>query len=1041
MFTVVTAYTLSECMDELVARVKKNEERGERNLIFCEDRLTLVAERALASALGGTFLTSVTTFARYLSAPKQTVSKQGSVMAVANGIAELWREGKLHCFKADTGVGNNAKAIYETLAQLFASEVDGELLRESAAQLTDDVLKRKITDLAEISDRYVAFLDERGFMDESRYLSLLPSALREDKSLSGTNVFFLCYTSFTAQALRAVRAALESARGVYGVFCGGEEDIYTNRAAQTFTRVCKEYEDGQTLRCGVPLDGEAEALRKGLFNPERAKKTRVTTDKIHLFEADDKTAEAEYVAVQIRRAMAEDSTLRYRDFAVLTANTEAYSLALKRAFGEYGVPYFIDEKKSLKRHPLAEFLSACFRVVAEKYSPASVQALTQNVFFGESDDYRNYLLKFANYRGGAKREIKQSEAVTQTFDIAALQEARSRLLAATGTIKNKGTGKEYCESVRAILSAFHAREKLEEYSERIEDVSQKSYLSQIDGALDRLLTEAEWLTENREMTVKEFAVMLEDGLGATEISLIPLKKDAVFIGDLTESRIEKVAVLFAVGMTEDVPATAVDTAVISDRELSRLAEVKTRIEPTVAEVNLRSRECACLNLCTFLRELHLSYPLAADGSEPSVSDVLRYVDEVFQTAEGAALPRRKKLNEDEFVYRCAAAAPAVRELLEKRNEYTNKQSDTRRIYSSLYTALDKLSVQEKDDYLIEAEDTARIRRGEELFFKDGRISPTALEGYFSCPFRNYAERGLRLKEREETAVMAVDTGNFIHELLEITAKRAEEIDSDEGMYALALDEGRKILQKPVYAAQSDTASGEVFGEKLLAEGATVAVAAYRQIKNSKYRVEATEKSVYTDELRGKVDRVDGSDEYVRIVDYKTGSIDDSATSYYTGRKLQMQLYMSVLQGERIPAGVFYFPASIQFTEEGVQKFQMKGFMNGDRNAVLCGDSHLSEGERSAYFPAVLGDNARSKRVMDESEFRDFIDYSVHVARRGASELKQGYVAASPYKNGCEYCKYGGMCGFKRDKEEARNESSIDPSAIAAIAKKQREGER
>ena len=78
--------------------------------------------------------------------------------------------------------------------------------------------------------------------------------------------------------------------------------------------------------------------------------------------------------------------------------------------------------------------------------------------------------------------------------------------------------------------------------------------------------------------------------------------------------------------------------------------------------------------------------------------------------------------------------------------------------------------------------------------------------------------------------------------------------------------------------------------------------------------------------------------------------------------------------------------------------------------------------------------------MKEDVFRDFIDYSVHVARQGCKELKAGFMAATPYDKACEYCKYGGMCGFSKDLKKPRKESSIEPSAIAAIAKKQREGE-
>ena len=62
----------------------KNKSRGV--IIFCEDRLTLAAEKTVCSALGGTFDVSVNTFARFLAAEKgkkdNILSAQGSAMAI-----------------------------------------------------------------------------------------------------------------------------------------------------------------------------------------------------------------------------------------------------------------------------------------------------------------------------------------------------------------------------------------------------------------------------------------------------------------------------------------------------------------------------------------------------------------------------------------------------------------------------------------------------------------------------------------------------------------------------------------------------------------------------------------------------------------------------------------------------------------------------------------------------------------------------------------------------------------------------------------------
>ena len=198
MNAVIKAYTLSECMEVMAEYAQAYEKTGGENIIFCEDRLTLIAERALLRRLGGTFYSSVSTFARFLKAEGKTVSKQGSVMLVGGVMTRLQREGALQCFTSTASTAKNARCIYETLAQFAASEITPEVLRESLALLPEGTLKRKISDFALIYEGYTASLLEKGFLDESRYLSLLPKRIREEGVLRGKNVFFLGYTSFTA---------------------------------------------------------------------------------------------------------------------------------------------------------------------------------------------------------------------------------------------------------------------------------------------------------------------------------------------------------------------------------------------------------------------------------------------------------------------------------------------------------------------------------------------------------------------------------------------------------------------------------------------------------------------------------------------------------------------------------------------------------------------------------------------------------------------------------------------------------------------------
>ena len=118
---------------------------GKKTRIFCADRFTLEAERAVASARGAAFDVSVTTFARFLSdgTPRKVLSKQGSVLVVG-GIAVRLAP-SLCCFgKNPSGC---ASALYETIAQLRAALVTPEMLDEARKEASG-LLVQKLQDIS-----------------------------------------------------------------------------------------------------------------------------------------------------------------------------------------------------------------------------------------------------------------------------------------------------------------------------------------------------------------------------------------------------------------------------------------------------------------------------------------------------------------------------------------------------------------------------------------------------------------------------------------------------------------------------------------------------------------------------------------------------------------------------------------------------------------------------------------------------------------------------------------------------------------------------
>lgn len=217
---------------------------------------------------------------------------------------------------------------------------------------------------------------------------------------------------------------------------------------------------------------------------------------------------------------------------------------------------------------------------------------------------------------------------------------------------------------------------------------------------------------------------------------------------------------------------------------------------------------------------------------------------------------------------------------------------------------------------------------------------------------------------------------------------------------------------------------------------------YRQLSASEFKIRDVEQWYYLpvdDGVRagGKVDRVDESGGLVRVIDYKTGDISYEAEDFYTGRKIQLPLYLLAASRGKRPAGAYYFPANIEFSDSAGGNFTLKGFMDASPEVVRATDKALAEGARSAFVDAYMGGKLL-KGSLTEEEFSDFISYSALIARRAAKEMFGGNIQPLPYEGACAYCKMGGMCGFYNDGRRApRKESGITCSDIARIVRAER----
>lgn len=1044
MIKSYVAPNLSVALLKLKTIVDQNEQTGKNTVIFCEDRLTLAAERTVCSAVGGTFNTGVYTFARFLSAENKTdkkiLSRQGSAMVIRKIIED--NANGLKLFKKLFSP-SAAQSVYDTIALLYSSRVSPEDIKGIITENT--LFKNKLDDIAFIYSEYLNYLNTNGLLDRNSYLKLLPEVIESSLKIKNNRVILLGFQSFTGSTAECVRSCMAAAKAIDGIFIGGPEDLYTNEAAASFQSIAQEFGGAEIQTLESTLCPEAEIIRKNLFNPESFYSVQgVKTDKVHIFEASDEEEEMEFIAASIKKHVLTEGE-RYGKISVMLPDVKALQPTLERVFLQYKIPYYIDRRIPLSEHFICSFICDFLNCLSDGCPFDAVNAVISSPLFPceqkDRDIYRNYLLRYANYRGGATREPNEEVCKSGGYDFKVVKSVKETFLLGFNCL-SKGSGADITAGIKKLLNVYSVEKKLEDTAKRFKNeypvkakLCAKAYSSAIS-----VLDECGQITGDIKLGVKEYIKILKSGFVACEISLIPPKADAVFVGDVANTANTGSNVVFVASLTDAVPKSGSDTALLTDREITVLENLCVKISPKIRQVNLRSREVTALNICAFRKNLYLTYPVYSNGCEVAKSEIISYIKRLFLTKSGNTIPQltQKQLNASQraLPYYCCEKIPAVKQLLN-----VSSRPET---VSAIYAALERNGLEEfANCALLYERPREPVSDGAILFTSKGSVTPTTLETYFACPYQNFLKQGLRLSEREEGSMRAVDSGNFIHEVLEKVGGEMNGVTEELEITLIARRTAEELLLTPKYASLTETKSGNYVASALISEAVTVCRGAFEHIKNSRFDVVATEKTCKISlgdgiSLYGKIDRVDESDDMVRIIDYKTGGYDASAAKYYMGLKLQLPLYLTAVSNGKRPVGAYYFPASVNYEDkidDGV--FRLQGFMDGSPEVVKNSDTSLETAKKSKYFDAYLS-GRKIDSAMEQSDFSDFINYSSLIARKGVSEMVSGNVTPSPAKGVCDYCKMGGSCGFLVGVDgDERETGSLKCAQIAAIVKKLR----
>jgi ATP-dependent helicase/nuclease subunit B len=992
------------CLDEICAEMRE-EPLGPPLLFIVPAQASFSMERELASR-GGGLRAQVYSFKRLAhrvlreagGAALLPVSELGRRVMLKSILLE--EKGNLGLMGALQNRPGFLASLSELVGELKMCRIFPEDLAEAAGEVEESRLGLKLRDFTLVYHRLRDKLAGR-FTDPDDYLDLLARQLPAAAFLEGCRVWVDGFASFTPQECAVLKALLEKSREVAVTLCLDEAAargrlpvhhpfVKPREACDRLRRLAREAgvevrEDflaaGRNWRfAGAP---ELAHLEKHYFTYPTVACT-APVERIRLAAGVNVRAEVEGVALEIRRLLREKG-LRPRQVMVAVRDVDVYFPLFQRALADYGIPFFIDHRRPVMHHPLVELLRSALEVWQSgwTYDPVFRYLKTglTRVSREEVDRLENYVLA-AGIRGGSwygeqpwnyvpGRLWEDDEpagelppALDEINDIRrrAVRELRAAQLKAQQAAAGRPArlaGREWARILLELCLELDVPRRLDGWSRSALEKGLPGLAREhrqvwrlVSGLWDELVE----VLGDQQLTASEFSAVLDAGLEAATLSLIPPGLDAVTVGSLDRSRPPgDVRALFIPGLTEGaLPAGIRVHGVFTEREreeLSRRLAGKNLELPPGARDRLRQEQFLIYRALTRTGGLlYLSYPLGDDeGRAVTPSAVVRRVRELFPGLEIKLMPADPPggFGDAEFVEHPAGLLPRlalrwreaawgrpvhplwwrVYNLLVEREEWRDR-------LKLVVAGLTGRNVEPPLAGELGLKVWCRKERGRRVIA--GSVS--RLERFVNCPFAHFLAHGLGLEERAVYRLAPPDTGQLYHEALRLFAERVaaggpgwEKLREDEvhDICAGLVEELAPRLQGRILLSSARLRRQK---ERLLERVSDSARALVRQVQGSGFRPAALE--VYFGprgkgpapgtaapgslpfwpelnlppleidlgngvvlSLSGRIDRVDlGSDGdglYLRIIDYKSGREKLELPRVLAGAQLQLLVYLWV----------------------------------------------------------------------------------------------------------------------------------------------------
>ena len=998
------------------------------------------------------------------------------------------------------GYIHEVKSAISEFMQYGISTQDMDKLIASAEKR--GALAMKLRDLKTLYRGFQDYIRDH-FITTEETLDVLRRSLVKSKILPDSVVIFDGFTGFTPIQNRLIQELMRVCEEtIVTVTIGEEEDPYQMDGEQKLFHLSKK-----TVADLVKLAAEAEVTRgedvfvkggpnrfteapalcyleQNLFRYQYEPYTEKQCE-IRMFEALSPREEVHQTALYIRKLIREEG-LTYRDIAVVIGDLEGYASYVETEFGQLEIPCFLDRTRGIVLNPMIEYIKSALQLYIRDFSYDTVfhflRSGMADISREEIDELENYVIRTGarGYRTYSRLFTRKTEEMQQGSgqeDTERAEETMERLnrirqqFADTVEILHmapRAKAGEYVDHLYDFLEQNQVQQKLLNYQQRFEqegDLAKAREYAQIYRLVMDLLDQIYELLGEEEISLQEFADILEAGFGEITVGTIPQNVDRIVVGDMERTRLKQVKVLFFMGVNDgNIPKNASKGGIISDMDREFLIESGTEMAPSPRQQMYIQRLYLYLNMTKPSERLYLSYAkVNSDGKGIRPSYLIDTVRKLFPQLAVEYPQNRSRLEQIE------GRQEGARYLAEELREYADGtlREEERQDFYLMYRAYE--ADPEGRDRLT----AAAFRRYKEsglsrivaraLYGRQLENSVSRLETYAACACRHFLQYGLSLQEREEFGFEVSDMGNVYHAVLENFAGKLAESgrtwwDFDENFATQAIKEavegyaatyGETVLYSSARNEYAITRMSRILTRTVLTLQQHLKQGSFQPDDYElSFRFAENLDSIHVDlseeekmHLQGRIDRIDVSEDaehvYVKVIDYKSGNKKFDLAALYYGLQLQLVVYMNAAMElesrkhpdkEIVPAALLYYhiddptietPVELtqeQINEEILTKLRMNGVVNSDPAVVERLDRFLQD--KSKVIPVEKkkdGSFSARSGILSREELQVVSAYVDTKIRQIGREILDGKIAANPYEKGneeaCTYCAYKKVCGF------------------------------